>query len=144
VRDPGGLKVEVGDHGIVRATRESSTWLAWGRRRRLLRRGDTLPRRGMEEALRLGDLASKTVSSGTLVLPGDGGHTHALLSGGNLGLGSLKSRSHGTVGGGDDGGARRHTPEEGGGGERSSRRRHSQAAERSEPWEERDTSAAEQ
>jgi hypothetical protein len=27
VRDPDSLKVEVGDHGIVRATRASSTWL---------------------------------------------------------------------------------------------------------------------
>jgi hypothetical protein len=93
----------------------------------------------VEEALRLGDLVSKSVRGGTLVLPGEGGHMHTLLGGGSLGLGDLKSRSQGTVGGGDVGGLWRHTPEEGGGGERSSRRRHSQAAERKEPWEERGT-----
>jgi hypothetical protein len=27
VRDSGGLKVEVGDHGVVRGTRGSNTWL---------------------------------------------------------------------------------------------------------------------
>jgi hypothetical protein len=70
VRDPGGLKVEVGYHGVVRATRGSSTRLERSRRRRLLRGGDALTRRGVEEALRLGDLASKCVSRGALVLPG--------------------------------------------------------------------------
>jgi hypothetical protein len=35
----------------------------------------------VEEALRLGDLASKSVSGGMLVLPGEGGHTHTLLGG---------------------------------------------------------------
>jgi hypothetical protein len=59
VRDPGSLKVEVGDHGIVRATRVSSPWER-SHRRRLLRGGNTLPRRGVEEALRLDDLASKS------------------------------------------------------------------------------------
>jgi hypothetical protein len=78
VRDPGGLKVEVGDHGVVRSTRGSSTRLEQSRRGRLLRRGDALPRRGMEEALRLSDLASKSVSGGMLVLPGEGGNTHTL------------------------------------------------------------------
>jgi hypothetical protein len=70
VRNPGGMKVEVGDHGVVRATRGFSTRLEQSRRRRLLRGGDTLPRRGVEEALRLGDLASKRVRRGTVVLPG--------------------------------------------------------------------------
>jgi hypothetical protein len=101
VRDPGGLKVEVGDHGVVRATRGSSTWLEWSRRRR---RGDALPRRGVEKALRLGDVASKSVSGGTLMLPGEGGHTHALLSGGCRALGVLQGRSKGAVGGRDGGG----------------------------------------
>jgi hypothetical protein len=89
VRDRGGLNVEVGDHGVVRATRGSSTWLERNRRRRPLRRGDALPRRGVEEALCLGDLASKSISGGTLVLPGEGGHTHTLLGGGGCGLGVL-------------------------------------------------------
>jgi hypothetical protein len=91
VRDPDGLKVEVGDHGVIRATRGSTTWLEWSRRRRLLRQGDALPCRRMEEALRLGDVASKSVSSGTLVLPGEGGHTHVLLGGGCHGLGVLQA-----------------------------------------------------
>jgi hypothetical protein len=43
VRDPDGLKVEVGDHGVVRATRGSNTWLERSRRRRLPRGGDALP-----------------------------------------------------------------------------------------------------
>jgi hypothetical protein len=81
VRNPGGLKVEVGDHGVVRATRGSSTRLEQSRKRRLLRGRDVLPRRGMEEALCLGDLASKRVRRGTLVLPGESRHTHALLGG---------------------------------------------------------------
>jgi hypothetical protein len=46
VQDPDGLKVEVGDHGVVRATRGSSTRLERSRRRRRLRGGDALPRRG--------------------------------------------------------------------------------------------------
>jgi hypothetical protein len=91
VRDPGGLKVEVGDHGVVRATRVSSPWER-SRRRRLLRGGDTLPRRGVEEALCLGDLASKSVRGGALVLQARAA-THALLGSGSLGLGGLKSRS---------------------------------------------------
>jgi hypothetical protein len=97
VRDPSGLKVEVGDHGVVRATRGSSTQLERSRRRKLLRGGDALPRRGMEEALRLSDLASKRVSRGTLVLPGEGSHTHALLGGGRCGPGVLQGRSEGAV-----------------------------------------------
>jgi hypothetical protein len=104
VRDPDGLKVEVGDHGVIRATRGSTTWLEWSRRRRLLRQGDALPCRRMEEALRLGDVASKSVSSGTLVLPGEGGHTHVLLGGGCHGLGVLQGHSEGAVGGRDGGG----------------------------------------
>jgi hypothetical protein len=52
----------------------------------------------VEEALRLGDLASKSVSGGTLVLPGEGGHTHALLDGGCRGLGVLQGRIKGAVG----------------------------------------------
>jgi hypothetical protein len=92
VRDLDGLKVEVGNHGVVRATRGSSTWLEWSRRRK---RGDALPRRGVEEALCLGDVASKSVSGGTLVLPGEGGHTHALLGSGYRGLGVLQGRSEG-------------------------------------------------
>jgi hypothetical protein len=124
VRDPGGLKVEVGDHGVVRATRESSTWLERSRRRRLLRRGDTLPRRGVDEALRLGDPASKSVSGGTLVLPGEGGHTYMLLGGGCRGLGILRGHNEGTVGGRDGRGTWRQPTKEGGGGEGSGRRRY--------------------
>jgi hypothetical protein len=97
VRDPGGLKVEVDDHGVVCATRGSNTRHGWSRRRRLLRRCDALPRRGVEEVLRLGNLASKSVSCGTLVLPGEGSHTHALLGGGCRGLGVLQGRSEGAV-----------------------------------------------
>jgi hypothetical protein len=80
VRDPDSLKVEVGDHGVDRATRGSSTQCGQSSRRRLLRGGDSLPRRGVEEALRLNDSASKCVSRGVLVLPGEGNHTHALLA----------------------------------------------------------------
>jgi hypothetical protein len=116
-RDPGVLKVEVGDHGVVRATRGSSTQLERSRGRRLLRGGDTLPRRGVEEALRLSDLASKSVSGGTLVLPGEGGHAHALLGGGCNSLGVLQGCSECAVGGRDGGGTRRQPSEEGGGGE---------------------------
>jgi hypothetical protein len=89
VRDPGGLKVEVGDHGVIRATRGSSTWLEHSRRRKLLRGGDAFPRRGVEEALRLNDLVSKCVSRGTLMLPGEGSQMHTLLGGGGRGLGVL-------------------------------------------------------
>jgi hypothetical protein len=121
VGDPGGLKVEVGDHGVVRATRGPNTWLEW---RRLLRGGDTLPRRGVEEVLRLGDLASKSVSSGPLMLPGEGSHTHTLLGGGCRCLGVRQGCSEGVVGGGDGGGTRHLAPEEGGGGEGSDRRWH--------------------
>jgi hypothetical protein len=120
VRDPGGLKVEVGDHGVVRVTRGCSTQLEWSRWRR---GGDTLPRRGVEEALRFGDLASKSVNGGTLVLPGEGGHTHALLGGCCRGLGVLQGCSEAVVGGRDGGGTRRQHMEEGGGGERAGRRR---------------------
>jgi hypothetical protein len=127
VRDPGGLKVEAGDHGVVRATWGSSTW----ERSRKRRGGDALPRRGVEEALCLGDLESKCVSRGTLVLPGEGSPTHTFLGGGG-GLGVHQGRSEGVVGRGDGGGARRHAPEEGGGGEGSSCRRHAQPAERRE------------
>jgi hypothetical protein len=101
VRDPDGLKVEVGDHGVIRATRGSSTRLEWSRRRRLLRGGDALPCRGVEEALRLGDLASKSVSRGALVLPSEGSHTHALLSSGDRGICALQGRSEGVVSSGD-------------------------------------------
>jgi hypothetical protein len=118
VRDPDGLKVEVGDHGVVHATQGSSTWLERSRRRR---RGDALPRRGVEEALRLGDLASKSVGGGTLVLPGEGGHMHALLGGGYRGLGVFQGCSVGAVGGCDGGGTLRQPAEEGGSGERSGR-----------------------
>jgi hypothetical protein len=54
-----------------------------------LRGGDALPRRGVEEALRLGDQVSKSVSRGALVLPSEGRHMHALLGGGCRGLGAL-------------------------------------------------------
>jgi hypothetical protein len=124
VRDPGGLKVEVGDHGVVRAARGSSTWLERSRRRRLLRRGDALPHRGVKEALRLGDPASKSVSNGTLVLPDEGGHTYTLLGGGCRGLGVLQGHSEGTVGGRNGGGTRRQPTKEGGGGEGSGRWRY--------------------
>jgi hypothetical protein len=83
--------------------------------------GDVLPRRGVEEVLRLGDLASKSVSGGPPVLPGEGNHTHALLGGGCRCLGVRQGCSEGVVGGGDRGGTRHLTPEEGGGGEGSGR-----------------------
>jgi hypothetical protein len=136
VRDPDGLKVEVGDHGVVRATRGSSTRLERSRGRRLLRGGDALPRSGVEEALRLSDLASKSVSGGTLVLPGEGGHTHTLLGGGCRGLGVLQGRSEGAVGGRDGGGTRRQPAEEGGGGEGSGRRRYAVEGPWAEPGKE--------
>jgi hypothetical protein len=106
VRDLDGLKVEVGDHGVVHATRGSSTWLQRSRRRRLLRGGNALSRRGVEEALRLGDLASKRVSRGTLVLPGEGSRTRTLLGGGCCCLGVLQCCSESTVGVRDGGGTR--------------------------------------
>jgi hypothetical protein len=124
VRDPGGLEVEVGDHGVVRATRGSSIWLGQSRRRRLLRRGDALASRGVEEALRLGGPASKSVSGGPLVLPGEGGYTHTLLGSDCSGLGVLQGRSEGAVGGRDGGGTQRKPTEEGGGGEGSGRWRY--------------------
>jgi hypothetical protein len=124
VWDPSGLKVEVGDHEVICATRVSSTRLEQNHRRRQLRRRDVLPRRGVEEALRLGDLASKSVSRRALVLPGEGSHTHALLSGGCCGLGVLQGRSEGAVGGGDRGGTRRQPTEKGGAGEVSRHWRH--------------------
>jgi hypothetical protein len=43
----------------------------------------------MEEVLHLDDLASKSIGGGTLVLPGKGVHTHALLGGGGRGPGAL-------------------------------------------------------
>jgi hypothetical protein len=67
-------------------------WAEAGERRR------RAPPRGVEETLRLGDLASKSVSGGTLVLPGEGGHTHALLDGGCRGLGVFQGRIKGAVG----------------------------------------------
>jgi hypothetical protein len=73
----------------------------------------------VEEALRLGDLVSKSVSGGTLVLPGEGGHTHALPGGGCRSLGVLQGRIKGAVGGRDGGGTRRHLAEESGSGEGS-------------------------
>jgi hypothetical protein len=60
----------------------------------------------VEEALGLGDVASKSVSGGTLMLPGEGGHTHALLGSGCRGLGVLQGRNEGVVGGCDGGGTR--------------------------------------
>jgi hypothetical protein len=117
VQDPGGLKVEVGDHGVVRATRGSSTQMERSHGRRLLRGCDTLPRRGVEEALRLNDLASKSVSGGTLVLPSEGGHAHGLFGGGCSGLGVLQCRSECAVSGRDGGGTWRQPSEEGSGGE---------------------------
>jgi hypothetical protein len=119
VRDLGGLKVEVGDHRVIRATRGSSTELERSRRRMLLRRGNALPRRGVEEALCLGDLASKRVNGGTLMLLGEGGQTHALIGGCSRGLGILQGNDR------DGGGTRRQPAEEGGGGQGSGRRRHS-------------------
>jgi hypothetical protein len=68
VRDPSGLKVEVGDHGVICATQGSRTRRGQRRRRQLQGRGDTLPRRCVEETLRLSDLASKSIGGGTLVL----------------------------------------------------------------------------
>jgi hypothetical protein len=50
VRDPGGLKVEVGDHGVILATRGSSTRRRQRSGRELRRRGDTLPRRGVKRS----------------------------------------------------------------------------------------------
>jgi hypothetical protein len=144
VRDPSGLKVEVGDHGVVRATRGSCTWLERSRRRRLLRGGDALPRRGVEEALGLGDLARNSVSSGTLVLPGESGHTHTLLGDGRRGLGVLQGRSESAVGGHDGGGMRRQPTEERGGGEGSSCWRHPVEGTVGVAGEERGTRAAEQ
>jgi hypothetical protein len=81
------------------------------------RRRDTLPRRGVEEALRLSDLASKSISGVTLVLLGEGGHAHALLDGGCSGLGILQGRSECAVSGRNGGGTRRQLSEEGGSGE---------------------------
>jgi hypothetical protein len=46
----------------------------------------------MEEALCLGDLESKRVSRGTLVLPGEGSHTQALLGSCRIG-----QRRHGVA-----------------------------------------------
>jgi hypothetical protein len=94
------------------------------RRRRQLRGGDALPRRGVEEALRLGDLASKSVSGGTLMLPGEGGHTHTLLGSGGRGLRVLQGHGEGAVSGRDGGGTRRQSTEEGSGGEGSGRWRY--------------------
>jgi hypothetical protein len=111
VRDPGGLKVEVGDHGVVHATRGSSTQCRQSSRRRLLRRGDELPRRVVVQALRLGHLASKCVCRRALVLLEKGSHTHVLLGGGSLGLGSRKSCGKGTISAGDSGGTRRRRTE---------------------------------
>jgi hypothetical protein len=87
----------------------------------------------VEEALCLGDLASKSISAGTLMLPGEGGHTHALL-GGAAGLGVLQGRSEGAVGGRDGGGTRRHPAEEGSGREGSGRRRHAVEVMRDIIW----------
>jgi hypothetical protein len=101
VRDPGGLKVEVGDQWVDSATQGSSTRPGQSCRRCLLRGGDVLPRRGVEKVLCLGNPASKCVSRRALVLPGKGSHTHALLGGCCLGLGGRKSRSKGAVGSGD-------------------------------------------
>jgi hypothetical protein len=42
VRDPDGLKLEVGNHGVVRATQGSSTRRGQSRRWRLRRRGPAL------------------------------------------------------------------------------------------------------
>jgi hypothetical protein len=50
VRDPGGLKVEVGDHGVILATRGSSTRRRQRSGRELRRRGDTLPRGGVKRS----------------------------------------------------------------------------------------------
>jgi hypothetical protein len=61
----------------------------------------------VEEVLRLSDLGSKSVSGGTLVLPGEGGHMHTLLGGGIRGLGVLQGRSEGAAGDRDGGGTRR-------------------------------------
>jgi hypothetical protein len=64
--------VEVGDHGVVRATRGSNTRRGQSHRQRLLRRGDALPAEAWRKRFRLDDLASKSVSRGTLVLSGEG------------------------------------------------------------------------
>lgn len=122
VQDPGSLKVEVSDHGVGLVEPGSSTPRARRSRRLVGRRadvlkdgGDELPVGG-EEALRLGDPASKSVSRGALMLPGEGNHTHTLMGSSCLGLGALQGRSKGAVGGGDGSGTRRLS-EEGGAGE---------------------------
>jgi hypothetical protein len=80
VRDRGSLKVEVGDHGVVRATRGSSTRRGQHSRRKLRRRSDARPRRGVEEVLHLRNLTSERGSRRALLLPGEGSHTRTRSS----------------------------------------------------------------
>jgi hypothetical protein len=94
VRDPDGLEVEVGDHGVNLAKLGSDTLLKRSSGRRLVGGGgNVLHLGGVEEVLRLGDPASEGISRGALVLPSEGGHTHALLSSGGLGASGGKGRS---------------------------------------------------
>jgi hypothetical protein len=98
VQDPSGLEMEVGNHGVNLAKLGSSTLLKRSSGRRLVGGGgDVLHLKGVEEVLLLGDTSSDGINCGALVLPSEGGHTHALLSSGSLGASSGKGRSECTV-----------------------------------------------
>jgi hypothetical protein len=51
----------------------------------------------VEEVLLLGDTSSDGINCSALVLPSEGGHTHALLSSGSLSASSGKGRNECTV-----------------------------------------------
>jgi len=120
VLDAGGLKVELGDHGIGRVEPWSRT-----RGRSLVgRRGgvlgewdDGLLTRGEEVVLRLGDPASKSIGGGALALPSEDSRMDPLLSRRSLELGGEEGCGEGSVGRCSSGDGGRH-PAEVGGGER--------------------------
>src|SRR6185312_9888770 len=111
VLDPGGLEVELGDHGVGRVvpgSRSSGRGTA-GRRGAWLEVDGQLTGGGAEESLRLGDPESGGVGRGALALPGEGSHADTLLGRRSLRLGGEEGRSESGVG---------LLPAYGGGGER--------------------------
>jgi hypothetical protein len=98
VRDPDGLEVKVGDHGIDLAKLGTDTLLNWTSGRRLVGGGgDMLHLGDMEEVLCFDDPASKGISCGALTLPSEGSHANPLMSGSGLGLGGRKCHNKGGV-----------------------------------------------
>jgi hypothetical protein len=117
VRDPGGLKVEVGDQGVVRATRGSSTRLEQSRGRRLVRGGDALPL----EAWRKRSASATWRARASAVVRSCSQARAATRTRSSTAAAAVlvfsRAASRALSGGRDGGGTRRHPAKKGGGGE---------------------------